>query len=213
MTTRSYPVATVGVDTSANVTLSQAKELRARGFRFVVRSLLCPDSSIHPIAPNQIERDILFSEGLSLGFYQMFQTAKLTPAQGSKDGASAILQLSALNAPRGLTIFGDSEGQSAYTAQEDIDYWNAWGLAVKQGGFIPGLYVGPGPKMTGPQLGALANIHAYWQSASIVPTPTPRGFQMYQLNPPNIVIAGRAFDLNCIQYDYRNSVPVFWGPL
>lgn len=209
----SFPVATTGVDTSAGVNATQASAVRARGLKFIIRSLICPDSSIHPVAVTPAERDILLGADLAIGFYQMFQTAKLTPAQGDKDGKSAVLQLTNLGAPRGMTIYGDSEGQAFYSAQEDIDYWNAWSLAVKGGGFTPGLYVGPGPKMTGAQLGALPNVHAYWQSASFVPTPTPRGYQMYQLNPPNVVIAGRAFDLNCVQQDYRNTVPMFWKGL
>ena len=206
----SPPVGTLGVDTSGSVNEAQAQALKARGFRFVVRSLTVPDGSIHPKAVTAAEVTLIHAAGLALGFYQMFQTVTLTPAQGTKDGQSAAMQARALGAPSGMTIYGDSEGQVHESAANEVAYWNAWAAAIKAGGYVAGMYVGPGPRMTGPQIGALPDVHSYWMAGSIVPTPTPRGFAMFQLNPPNQVIAGQAFDIDCTQVDFSGGAPAFW---
>lgn len=205
------PPGSIGVDTSDQITDAQARELVSRHYTFALRSLSCPNSNIHPVTVSLQERDRILASGLALGFYQMFQTVKLTSEQGTKDALSALSQLAALSVPHGITIYGDSEGQAQATQQENIDYWNAWSSTLKSSGFTPGIYIGPGPHMTGAAYGALPNVHAYWQAgAAAMPYPSPRGHQMFQLNPPNIVIAGRAFDENVTQMDFKGGKPVLW---
>lgn len=203
-----------GADTSGSVNASQVQALKALGFEFLIRALLVPSGSIEPKALTIAEIAVIRGGGLALGLYQMFQTASLSAAQGTKDGQSAAAQAAALAVPKGTTIYGDSEGQSSTSAQAEIDYWNAWGAAIAAGGYAAGLYVGPGPKMSGAQLGALSTIHGYWQAgAADMPFPSPRGYQLFQLNPSNQVIAGQAFDVDVAQVDFKGGTSTFWAPL
>lgn len=213
MTVWLAPPGSTGVDTSGGVSSLQADSLAARDMKYVIRALTVPGGNVTPKIVTPSEVAVIRGAGLALGFYQMFQTVVLSAGQGTVDGESAVSQMAALGAPQGMTVYGDSEGQSQTSVQAEIAYWNAWGAAVAQGGYLPGLYVGPGPKMSGHDLGALQTIHAYWMAgAGAMPYPSPRGYQMFQLNPPNIVIAGEAFDLGVTQQDFRGGLPAFWAP-
>lgn len=207
------PSGSTGADTSGGISAAQAEALANRGMSYAIRALSVPNGSVHPKAITPSEIAGIHAAGLALGFYQMFQTAPLSAGQGSVDGASAASQMSALGAPPGCVVYGDSEGQSHTSAAVEIAYWEAWGVMVQAGGYHAGLYVGPGPRMSGAELGALKTIHAYWMAgAAQMPFPSPRGYQMFQLNPPNISIAGEAFDLGVTQQDFRGDVPAMWGP-
>jgi hypothetical protein len=207
------PPFTLGVDTSGSITRVQAEAIYARGARFAIRSLAVPDGSVHPAVPTAIEIAALHEVGLAVGLYQTFQTAELTTLQAAKDGASAAQQAKALGYPPGCTIYGDSEGHAQTSASAEVAYWNVWASAVKDGGYLAGLYVGPGPKMSGAELGQLPDVHAYWMAAAAqMPYPFPRGYQMFQLNPTNVAVAGEAFDFDVIQEDFRGGLPILWGP-
>ena len=61
------------------------------------------------------------------------------------------------------------EGVGNSVAPQDvIDYCQAWYTAVNAAGFVPGIYVGYGSKLTGQQLFDLSFQH-YWRSQSTVP--------------------------------------------
>jgi hypothetical protein len=208
------PVASLGCDTSGKVTLTQAQALKAKGYSFLIRAVSVPGGSVHPAQLTPAEIADIRSAGLALCVYQMFQTTTLSAQKGTEDGQSAVSQVKLLGFPLGVSIYGDSEGQSNMSPLIEVDYWNAWGDAVTNGGYAAGMYVGPGPKMTGSQIGTnVKSVHGYWQAAAAnMPYPSPRGYQLFQLNPSNVVIAGQAFDLNVTQVDFRGGQPVMWAP-
>jgi hypothetical protein len=208
------PLGSTGVDTSGGVSTAQAEALAARGMTYCIRALTVPGGHVTPKIVTPSEVAVIRGAGLALGFYQMFQTQVLSAGQGQVDGESAVSQLLALGCPSGVTVYGDSEGQSQTSADVEIAYWNAWGTAIAAGGYHAGLYVGPGPKMSGAQIGALSTIHGYWMAgAAAMPFPSPRGWQMFQLWPSNVIISGEAFDLGVTQQDFKGGQPAFWGPL
>ena len=57
------------------------------------------------------------------------------------------------------------------------------------------------------QLYSLAQIDRYWKSLSDVPTPDSCGFCMMQLWK-TITLAGTEIDVDCIQYDYQDRLPM-----
>lgn len=206
------PPGSLGGDTSGSVNIAQCEALRARGWTFLIRALAVPNGSVHPAKLTAAEVLAIRSSGLALGLYQTFQTASLSPSEGTLDGESAVAQARALGVPPGVTIYGDSEGQGSTSASQDIAYWNAWAAEVRAGGYVAGMYVGPGPRMTGVEIGELPDVHAYWMAgAADMPYPYPRGYGMFQLNPPNQIIAGQAFDLDVTQVDFRGGAPAMWA--
>ncbi len=204
-------VGSLGVDTSGIISPAQAKALVVRGCSFAIRALSVPGGNITPSKLTTQEIANIHAAGLALGLYQIFQTQPLSASRGNTDGLSAAQQARALGYPIGATIFGDSEGNTGVGSTAEVQYWTGWGNTLKAEGYAPAMYVGPGPAMTGSQIGAIPSIHGYWQAAAAyMPFPATRGYQMFQLNPTNISIGGQAFDLDCTQVDFKGGAPIFW---
>ena len=102
-----------------------------------------------------------------------------TGALGTSDGQLAAQHASAIGIQAGVNVWCDLEGVGNTTAQNVINYSNAWYDAVKAAGFVPGIYVGADIIISGQQLFALKFQH-YWKSLSNVPPIPVRGYQMIQ---------------------------------
>ncbi|HTX75587.1 MAG TPA: glycoside hydrolase domain-containing protein [Terracidiphilus sp.] len=171
----------VGFDTDTVVSESVARLFADEGFRFSLRYLsLGSSQDAGDLSPSEAE-DML-SVGLALMPVQHAPTPGWSPTGelGQAHGANAAGNAASIGFPQGVNVWCDLEGvNSASSAEDVIDYCTAWFSAVAAAGFVPGLYVGFNPGLTGEQLYDLPFEH-YWQSASAVPAIPQRGYQMVQ---------------------------------
>lgn len=142
-------------------------------------------------------------------------------AKGATDGARAVRDAQAINAPKGLTLWLDLEVCSATALFGDVQkYSEAACDQITNAGFKAGVYVGAGVPGSGQQLYELP-FTAYWKSQSFVATPNRRAFQLEQLfvypqgqclikdvwpkAPPNV--ASMQIDADVVLCDYLDGRP------
>lgn len=135
-----------GVDTVVRITKTNAKNLKAAGFDFVIRYL---------VSVTAAELADILSEGLAISF--------VTYAN-SFDPSDEIAALQRLGIPKGTVIWLDVESvkDDPLTLQQRI---NTWAKALEAAGYIPGLYVGAAALLTSLELYKLA-VKRYWKSCS-----------------------------------------------
>jgi hypothetical protein len=73
----------------------------------------------------------------------------------------------------------------------------------------PGLYVGAGVPLTSDELFHEVPFRRYWRSFSQVPNVDVRGYQMIQLFPGDVAVAGVRVDVDVVQSDYLRNRPVW----
>lgn len=188
----------LGVDTVQSLTPGMCAALKSAGMRFVVRYL----TGTYAIGPQ--ERDVILGSGLAM---------MLVTAAGSYDGMRSVSALRALNWPVGATVWLDVEGCTE-TPIELAGKVNSWAHSVDAASYDPGMYVGAQSLLTSAQLYALA-VDRYWHACSrltdaagVAQEPT-RGFCMRQLRPYNTQVGGVIVDVNVVETDYRDSLPMW----
>lgn len=197
---RSVPAVpfSLGVDTVLSLSPQNCRGLQAAGIKFAVRYLTGP----YAIGP--AERDVILSSGLAL---------MLVTAAGAYDGMQSVRALRSLNWPAGATVWLDVEGCTE-TPIELAGKVNLWSHSVDAASFDPGMYVGAKSLLTSAQLYALA-VDRYWHACSRLTDVAgtaqepARGFCMRQLRPYNTQVAGVVVDVNVVEADYRDSVPMW----
>ncbi len=178
----------LGVDTVLSLTGAMCDALKREGVRFVIRYL-------GGIGRPEIET--ILGSGLACGF--------VTYA-GAYSGEKAIKHLQDLGAPPGVTVWLDCEDVKQ-DVPSLIGQINAWAHAMKDHGYVPGLYVGAGCPLTSAELYKLPVVR-YWHSCSRVVDRDGNeagpscGWTMHQLSPPNITSAGVKVDADFAQLDY-----------
>lgn len=195
MNTTVLPVGSKGVDTITRLSQAACRALRDSGIDFVVRYL-----------PTLTLEEIGFIGGANLAF-------TVVTYANSFDPSDEIAQLSKLGIPRGADVWLDVEGvtDDAVTLQQRI---NMWARAIKAAGWTPKMYDGSQALLTSDELYALAVV-GYWHSCSRVVDRFGKeaapscGWQMHQLYPPNLTIAGVQVDIDFIQEDYRGRPVTF----
>lgn len=175
------PSGMIGFDADTTINSDVAQQFYNGGYRFCLRylSLGAAESSGDLIAEEAAD---ILNSGLALMPVQHVREAGWQPSDnlGTEDGTNAGNHASSIGFPAGVNVWCDLEGvNSGATAQDVIDYCNAWYDAVSAAGYIPGLYVGPNAILSGEQLSDLKVQH-YWKSASKVPDLPGRGYQMIQ---------------------------------
>jgi hypothetical protein len=210
------PQATMGFDTSAALSASQAATLATAGYRFAIRCIGYAAVAVpEPLTAPEVQA--LQAAGLAVSVYQTFHTTgSLASAQGTSDGAYAASTVATLGGPPGMVIWYDLEGSSFPNTL--YEYLNNWGEAVLGAGYLAGLYCGPQDALTWTQIMQLPAFAHYWlaggygvewsQQQLDVPG---RRFQMFQCAPWNQVVAGTAIDLDVTGVDSEGGAPVFWG--
>jgi hypothetical protein len=189
-----------GFDANTVITSDLAQQFFAQGWRFCVRYVSRGPESAGDLS-SQEASDILGS-GLALMPVQHVRAAGWSPSGdlGQQDGSGAAANAAAVGFPAGVNVWCDLEGAaSGTTAQDVIDYCQAWFDAVAADGFLPGLYVGAQAILSGQQLLDLPFQH-YWRSQSTVPDIPGRGYQLLQLLP-SITVNGIGIDVDVIQTD------------
>lgn len=122
---------------------------------------------------------------------------------GTQYGAAAAENCQAVGFPSGIIVWCDLEGIAPHTAALNvIEYCNAWYAAVRNAGYVPGVYVGASAILDSQQLSDL-NFQAYWRSQSNIPN-VNRGYRLVQLFPTT-TRNGISIDIDVTQDDYRND--------
>lgn len=136
---------------------------------------------------------------------------------GAYDGNAAVKQAQALALPMGCCIFLDHEGPATAKAPaaESIGKITAWAAAVRQAGYVPGLYVGVPQNLTSDELWGLPVVR-YWRGQGSVrdrmgalAEPSHRGWCMVQAYP-SVMCGGVLVDYDMAGHDYLGGT-VTWA--
>lgn len=139
---------TKGFDTVANVSLGEAQALYTAGFRFAGRY-------VTSVTTNELTE--ILQSGLACTLFSY---------ANSFDPSDEIAALKRLQIPHETVVWLDVEGvtDDAITLQARI---NTWARAMKQAGYIPGMYAGAQALLTSKELYDLA-VNRYMKSCSRV---------------------------------------------
>lgn len=148
------PPGAKGFDTNMPVSAAAAQEFLARGYRFCVRNVgrLTP----HASDLTADEAQAIVSAGLALMVMQHVPSEDgWVPdgALGNTYGTNAAAFARQAGIPPGVNVWLDLEGVVQGTAVPDvIAYCTSWYDRVSDAGYVPGIYVGWRPGLSGPQL-------------------------------------------------------------
>lgn len=169
----------------ANVTIGKdaAAAFYAAGYRFCLRYVGRVEMASHDLTAAEAE-DIL-DAGLALMPVQHVLNPGWQPtaALGAEYGANAARFTQQIGFPPGVNVWCDLESVADDASAADvIAYCNAWYAGVSGAGYVPGLYVGYQPGLTGQQLYGELQFQHYWAAYNVdgVSTPHPRGWQLIQ---------------------------------
>jgi hypothetical protein len=191
-----------GFDTDTTISATVAQQFYAQGYRFCLRYLSLGVPQLSGDLSQQEAADIL-SSGLALMPVQHVRNYPWSPNQilGQQDGQNAAANAQSVGFPSGVNVWCDLEDVvSTAQPQEVAAHCQAWYQAVQEAGYVPGLYVGANPLLTGQQLYEDLSFQHYWRSASDVPPIPNRGYQLQQLFP-SISINGVGIDVDVAQND------------
>lgn len=193
-------------DTDTVVTQTVASQLKNSGLHALIRYI--PHLGNHGTGDiSQQELEVILSAGLAFMPVQHVRPSgwQPTPNMGMGDAAWAINYMHKIGLPKGISVWSDMEGIGG---GDSIGYENAWAKEIKDAGYIPGTYVGPGWNITPYQLYHDLTVRAYWQSASSsAPIPEIRGSQMFQHLPSKE--AGIWIDKDGIIEDSLGGLPIW----
>lgn len=198
----------LGFDSNTVITSKVARQFAAQGYSFCLRYV-----SRGPQAPDDLstaEADVILDAKLALMPVQHVRKPSWQPsaALGERDGTFAAQNCTSIGFPPGLNVWCDLEGVKPGTSTDDvIGYCNAWYVAVKSAGYLPGLYVGYSAILNDQQLANL-KFQNYWRSQSNVPNVSARGYQLIQLFP-EVTRNGVPIDIDVTQDDYKKG-QVHW---
>lgn len=141
-------------------------------------------------------------------FQGYWEPAWSVGAQAARERAQqAAGLLHSWGVPVGAIVWLDSEAwPSDVTAEAAAEWITAWATVLAGEHLTPGLYVGAGQPLDAAQLWALPNVARYWHSASDVPTPDVRGYQLVQVTA-DTMFDGVAVDIDKPQRDHLGSTP------
>lgn len=183
-----------GFDVDTTLTSSLAQAFYNAGYRFAVRYVGRVSMASYDLT--NAEAETILDTGLALMVVQHVLEPGWSPTQslGAEYGANAASFTQQIGFPPGINLWCDLEGVSTSAAASDvIAYCNAWSAAVSSVGYVPGLYIGWEPGLTGQELYDLEFQH-YWGAYNVDgdSTPTPRGFQLQQRVASGGTIGGLA---------------------
>lgn len=205
-TVEPIPTGALLIDCDTKLSLAMCKAIasavdargRPLGIRGVIRYLSLGSPSRQDL--DATETTDIHAAGLSLMAVQHVRNPGWIPSQplGAQDGASCNANAHHALLLPGCSIGLDLEGVSPTAAPGVVSsYASAWYRAMST--YLPPLYVGADSLLTGPQLFALP-FTRYWRSESVVPTPLPRGFSLYQMfSSQKLVTSAGTLD---VDYDF-----------
>jgi hypothetical protein len=162
------------------------------------------------------EAETILAAGLALMPVQHVLNPGWSPTQslGAQYGANAAKFAQQIGFPPGVNVWCDLECVADKTDASDvIAYCNAWYAGVADAGYVPGLYVGYQPGLTGQQLYSDLKFQHYWAAYNVdgVSNPKPRGWQMIQSEGSGTIagITTESYDADVTQTDGKGGA-VLW---
>jgi hypothetical protein len=206
-TASTTPTRIVGFDTIAKLDGATATRLVSTGLAFGIRYVGLGDPGRSDLDATELHA--LTDAGLGMMAVQYARTKGWSKATGRTDGQAAARNALAAGVLAEATLWCDLEGRLP-SAEVAIAYAAAWYDAATNAGIQdPGLYVGAGVPLTSEQLFHDLPFRRYWRSFSQVPNVDVRGYQMIQLFPDDVTVAGVRVDLDVVQSDYLRNRPVW----
>lgn len=197
-----------GFDVNQPLTASEATAFKEAGNIFCVRYI--------PRTPALVRGNLTSAEikvilGADLALMAVQHVAEPgwqpTQALGAQYGVYAGVYASTIGLPKGMNIWLDLEGVATpATAQEVIDYCNAWFTAVEAVGYVPGVYVGWQVVLTPEQLYSALPFKHYWRAYN-GPDVATRGYQIVQHTAKTL--NGIAYDPNTSQADLLGDTAIW----
>jgi len=172
-TVQSAPARVKGFDADTPISAAAASQYLAQGYRFCLRYVgrLVMDPGDLTTAEAQ---DIL-DAGLALMVVQHVDDEGWAPtaALGTTYGTNAASFAQKIGIPPGVMVWLDLEGVStAALAGDVIAYCQSWYQGVAAGGYVPGIYIGWQPGLSGQQIYDLPFQH-YWGGYNVDGDATP----------------------------------------
>ena len=182
-TAQAAPAGVKGFDANTVITESQADAFWNAGYRFALRYVARTQMKSNDLTAD--EASMLLSKGFALMTVQHVQNPgwKPTGDLGTQYGTNAANFTMQIGFPAGVNVWLDLEGVSTSAASADvIAYCNNWYAQVAVAGYVPGIYVGWEPGLTGSQLYSKLRFQHYWAAYNVDADsrPDPRGWQLVQ---------------------------------
>ncbi|MBW3572816.1 MAG: DUF1906 domain-containing protein [Gemmatimonadetes bacterium] len=189
-TAQAAPAGVTGFDANTVITPDQADAFWNAGFRFALRYVGRTQMASHDLSAG--EAQMLLSKGFALMAVQHVLNPGWMPTGGlgTQYGANAATFTQQIGFPPGVNVWLDLEGVSTDAAAADvIAYCNNWHAQVAGAGYVPGVYIGWHPGLSGGQLYSSLKFQHYWAAYNVdgVSNPKPRGFQLVQSSGSGMV--------------------------
>lgn len=182
-TAQAAPAGVKGFDANTTITASQADSFWNAGYRFALRYVGRTQMKSTDLTAS--EASMLLSKGFALMAVQHVQNPGWMPTGdlGTEYGTNAAAFAKQIGFPGGVNLWLDLEGVSTSAAASDvIAYCNNWYARVAGAGYVPGVYIGWEPGLSGSQLYSKLKFQHYWAAYNVdgVSKPSPRGYQLVQ---------------------------------
>lgn len=208
------PAGVRGFDANTVISSDAAADFYKAGFRFCLRYVGRTQMASHDLSAEEAEN--ILAAGLALMPVQHVLNPgwQATGDLGAEYGANAATFAQQIGFPPGVNVWCDLECvDTSCSAQDVTDYCNQWHAAVAAAGYVPGLYVGYQPGLTGQQLYSKLPFQHYWAAYNVdgVSKPSPRGWQMIQSVGSGTIagITTEAYDADKTQTDGKGGT-VLW---
>ncbi|MFL5384578.1 MAG: DUF1906 domain-containing protein [Longimicrobiaceae bacterium] len=203
-----------GFDANTPISASTAAAFHAAGYRFCVRYVGRTQMASYDLTST--EAKTILEAGLALMVVQHVLNPGWTPSEslGQEYGANAAKFTKQIGVPAGVNLWCDLECVATGTpASEVTAYCNAWAAQVSASGYVPGLYIGYEPGLTGTQLYDLAFDH-YWAAYNVDGSskPLPRGYDLQQKVGTGGTIGGvstESYDDDWTETDAEGGTPLW----
>ncbi len=177
------PAGVRGFDANTPISSTAAAEFIAAGYQFCLRYVGRTQMATHDLSAQEAEG--ILAAGLALMPVQHVLNPGWQPTAslGAEYGQNAATFSRQIGFPQGVNVWCDLESVSTSASAADVaGFCNAWYDAVAAAGYVPGLYVGYEPGLTGQQLYAKLKFQYYWAAYNVdgVSTPKPRGWVLVQ---------------------------------
>jgi hypothetical protein len=203
-----------GFDANTPISRDAAAAFVAQGYQFCLRYVGRTQMASHDLTTD--EANTILDAGLALMPVQHVLNPGWAPTAslGAEYGANAATFAQQIGFPPGVNLWCDLECVADGTQPSDvIAYCNAWYAGVADAGYVPGLYVGYQPGLTGAQLYDSLRFQHYWAAYNVdgVSDPRPRGWQMIQSVGSGTIggLTTETYDANTTQTDGKGGA-VLW---
>jgi hypothetical protein len=208
------PAGLRGFDANTPISASTAAAFWNAGYRFCLRYVGRTQMASYDLTTS--EAQVLLAQGFGLMPVQHVLNPGWAPTQslGEQYGANAAKFAQQIGFPPGVNVWCDLECVADDAKASDVvAYCNAWYTGVADAGYVPGVYVGYQPGLTGSQLYSNLKFSHYWAAYNVDgdSKPTPRGWQMVQSEGSGTVggVSTESYDADKTYVDGKGGA-VLW---